>query len=193
MKMQQKLFKEILTSMQLKIDHLIRCNIERQLILINCWHSMKLWMSWNWTHCNSMRRPLAFPRKLFIRLFLLLPFHSGKSSALLWYPSVIQLIAACVFCFRTFWRALHWCKLITGCWLSNAGCYLNLSKKPNVAFWCLDLITTNPSPVFHKVFLAYSQAFEGYTTKATPVFDLSQTRWIRVPHLMWILTNKINM
>ena len=29
MKMQQKLFKEILTSMQLKLGHLIRCNIER--------------------------------------------------------------------------------------------------------------------------------------------------------------------
>ena len=37
---------------------------------------------------------------------------------------------------------------------------------------------------FYKVFLAYSQAFEGYRTKATLFLMFSQTRYIRIPHLM---------
>ena len=62
-----------------------------------------------------------------------------------------------------------------------------LKKKCEVQFW-LRHRPTFPSPVFYKVFLAYSQAFEGYRTKATLFLMFSQTRYIRIPHLMWILT-----
>ena len=118
---------------------------------------------------------------------------------ILWNPLIILIIWCC---FKqnhlvkpSYWPWVHLrSKLICSAISPNfSGADTKKWVLSSKKVWCSVLITTPtnvPKPCFlQSVFgLLPAQAFEGYRTKATLFLMFSQTRYIRIPHLMWILT-----
>ena len=127
-----------------------------------------------------------------------LQFNEG-TLCILWNPLIILIIWCC---FKqnhlvkpSYWPWVHLrSKLICSAISPNfSGADIKKWVLSSKKVWCSVLITTPtnvPKPCFlQSVFgLLPAQAFEGYRTKATLFLMFSQTRYIRIPHLMWILT-----